>query len=42
MTIKLYGETAKAITAGQQFIAVEDDVEGRKVIILKPIEKVYS
>ncbi len=42
MTIKLYGVQAKDIKQGQQFIATVFNVEGRTVVELKPIEKVYS
>ena len=42
MTIKIYGEQAKNIPQGQQFIATVFDVEGRTVVELKPVEKVYS
>lgn len=40
--IKLYGKTANSIKQGQQFIATVHNVEGRTVVELKPIEKVYS
>jgi len=42
MSIKIYGQQAKQIQQGQQFIATVFSVEGRTVVELKPIEKVYS
>ena len=42
MTIKLYGQQAKEITQGQQFIATVFDVEGRTVVELVPVENVFS
>ena len=41
-TIKVFGTQAKEIKQGQQFIANVKSVEGRVVVELKPIEKVYS
>ena len=42
MSIKIYGQQAKQIQQGLQFIATVFSVEGRTVVELKPIEKVYS
>jgi len=42
MSIKIYGQQANQIKQGQQFIATVFDVEGRTVVELKPVEKVYS
>lgn len=42
MTIKLYGQQAKDIKHGQQYIAVVKSVEGRTVVELKPVDKIYS
>jgi len=42
MTIKVFGEKAKGIKQGQQFIANVTNVEGRVVVELKPIDKVWS
>ncbi len=42
MTIKVYGFRADDISQGQQFIANVTYVEGRKVVELKPIEKVWT
>jgi len=39
---KVYGKLADSIPEGAQFIAVRGSVEGRVVVTLKPIEKVYS
>jgi len=41
-TIKLFGDKAKNIKQGQQYIATKFNVEGRDVVELRPIEKVYS
>ena len=37
MQIKIYGDDAKKIHAGQRFIATEDSVEGHKVVILESL-----
>jgi hypothetical protein len=42
MSIKIYGVQAQKFKQGQQYLAVVHDVEGRTVVELKPIEKVYS
>jgi len=41
-SIKIYGAFADNVEQGQQFIATIFNVEGRKVVELRPIEKVYS
>ena len=41
-TIKLFGDKAKNIKQGQQYIATIFNVEGRDVVELRPIEKVFS
>ncbi len=41
-TIKLFGDKAKDVEQGQQYIATVFSVEGRTVVELKPIPKVYS
>jgi len=40
--IRLYDRKADNIQQGQQFIANVIYVEGRKVVELKPVEKVFS
>lgn len=40
--IKVFGRDAENIQDGQQFIAVVESVEGRKVVKLRPIDKIYS
>jgi hypothetical protein len=39
---KVYGRLADSIPEGAQFTAVRSYVEGRIVVTLKPIEKVFS
>jgi len=41
-TIKLFGDKAKDVEQGQQYIATVFSVEGRTVVELKPIQKVYA
>jgi hypothetical protein len=40
--MRVYGKDAEAIKQGQQFTAVVHNVEGRTVVELVPVEKVYS
>ena len=41
-SIKLFGDKAKNIKQGQQYIATVFSVEGRDVVELKPIDSIYS
>lgn len=41
-SIKIYGVFAEQVQQGQQFIATKFNVEGRTVVELVPVEKVYS
>ena len=41
-SIKLFGQQTKNVKQGQQYIATIFSVEGRDVVELKPISKVYS
>jgi len=41
-SVKIYGAFAEAVEQGQQFIATKFTVEGRTIVELRPIEKVYS
>lgn len=40
-TIKVFGDKAKGIVQGQQYIATKYSVEGRDVVELRPIEGIY-